>query len=205
MNKNKTTKTNESVKRKMCYNTNVNRQLNTPLLLSAIVMIFAVFIFSTSVSSALLHGFPYSADIGITLLNQDPDPVEPGKYVDIRFMLENYGESAAQNITLVVIPKYPFSLDDESSAEQTVGRLGGMQMSKESTIVKYKLRVDKNALDGVYPIKLKFKTSNEKGFVEIENINISVKTRNLRLLIDSTEIVPERISPGESAEIVINL
>ncbi len=184
---------------------NSKKKAQKTVILIIIVVTSAIALFAASVSAATLHGFPYSEDIGVTLLNQDPDPVEPGKYVDIRFMLENYGERDAENITFVILPKYPFSLDAGESAEQSIGRINGAQMGKDSVIVKYRLRVDTNAVDGKNPISIKYQTANNKGYVWIDNINISVRTRNVRLLVEDVKVIPEKVSPGDVAEITIKV
>ena len=36
--------------------------------------------------------------IRVALVNQEPDPVEPGKYVDVRFKIENRGSKNAEDV-----------------------------------------------------------------------------------------------------------
>src|SRR3989338_3713608 len=52
-----------------------------------------------------------TSQIEVTLINQEPDPAEPGNYVDARFKLDNNGSEEARNVEVEILPEYPFSLD----------------------------------------------------------------------------------------------
>ena len=53
-----------------------------------------------------------SPSIGVSLMNQDPDPVGPGEYVDLRFRISNTKiDTLAKNFQVELDPAFPFSLD----------------------------------------------------------------------------------------------
>src|SRR3989344_3612728 len=55
--------------------------------------------------------FRGGATLTVTFLSQDPDPVEPGSYVDLRWKVENLGTQELQDVQFVLDVDYPFSLN----------------------------------------------------------------------------------------------
>src|SRR3989338_11518034 len=51
-----------------------------------------------------------SHDIVVRLISQEPDPVRPGEFVDVRFKLDNNGTGMAENVQVEILPEFPFSL-----------------------------------------------------------------------------------------------
>ena len=96
-------------------------------------------------------------DIAVTLINQEPDPAEPGKYVDVRFKFDNNGSGEARNVMVELLPQYPFSLDPGADAVRNIGTIQSMQRGDVGIIVKYRLRVDKNAVERENDLKIKYK------------------------------------------------
>ena len=56
----------------------------------------------TATSKAVV---PYS-NVKVTFLSQDPDPVEPGEYVELRFRVENFESVAFMLLDAAYIRKY---------------------------------------------------------------------------------------------------
>ena len=94
--------------------------------------------------------------LDVTLLNQDPYPAQPDDYVDLVFKVENTGGAVANDVIFEIIPQYPFSLDPGADAATNVGYIMGVQYGEHSVFVKYKLRVDKDAIDGDNEIKIRY-------------------------------------------------
>jgi hypothetical protein len=112
--------------------------------------------------------------LNISLVNQDPYPAEPGGYVDLLFTLENWGTDSADNVAVELLPAYPFSLDPGTNATKVIGTIKGFQTDEKAVQVDYKVRVDKDAVDGTSEIKVRYTydsgTSVEKTFdVSISN------------------------------------
>jgi hypothetical protein len=112
--------------------------------------------------------------LNISLVNQDPYPAEPGGYVDLLFKLENWGTDSADNVAVQLLPTYPFSLDPGTNATKVIGTIKGFQTDEKAVQVDYKVRVDKDAVDGTSEIKVRYTydsgTSVEKTFdVSVSN------------------------------------
>jgi len=71
------------------------------------IVIMAVFLVSsvyTVFSAADFSG--KTNDILVTLTRQEPDPVEPGKQVEVSFKLDN-NQTDAKNLVFEILPEYP--------------------------------------------------------------------------------------------------
>lgn len=139
----------------------------------------------------------------ITLVNQKPDPVAPGNYVELRFKIENIGTTNAENISFELLPKFPFSLEPGESAIRNVGSVWGRQMGDLGVMIKYKLIVDKRAVEGTNYIKARYKIKNSD-WVTLE-FNLSIQTKVAVVGVSSVELEPEIIPPGEIVKINISM
>jgi len=152
---------------------------------------------------AIEAAIPNSADLSVSLISQDPDPVNPGEYVDVRWKVVNDGSKDADNVVFEIMPGYPFSLNPGESPIQDVGNVWGLQTGEKGIILHYKLRVDKDAIEGDNEIKLK---ANMKGNVsQTFNFTIRVQTIDAALGIYSSVTDPGMIIPGEESKIKITL
>ncbi len=138
----------------------------------------------------------------VGMLNQIPDPAEPGKYVDIRFKFENNGSKSLDNIEAEILPQYPFSLDPGTSTIKSLGSINPSQKGDKGVVIKYKLRVDKDALEGENEIKLRYRTNGD-GWITLSEFKIDVQPFDAILLLDTVKSIPESIGPGKRAKIEI--
>ena len=141
--------------------------------------------------------------IRTTLISQEPDPVDPGGYTDLRFKVENIGDNSISDVTIKIIPEYPFSLDPGEQAEQLIGSLLPRQKAESGVIVKYKIRVDKDAVEGENTIRLAYKIPGED-WVEKE-FTVNIRTADIVLSIDSVDSTPEVIPQGKTVKVAIKL
>jgi len=95
------------------------------------------------------------------LLNQDPYPAQPDDYVDLVFKLENTGGQDAEDVVVEILPEYPFALDPGADATKRLGLIRGVQYGENAVFVKYKIRVDKDAIDGENEISIRFNYNTE--------------------------------------------
>ncbi len=88
-----------------------------------------------------------------TMISQDPYPAVPNEYVKIVFQLNGTENPECGKVFFDVSPEYPFSLDANSSK---IVMHGGNFITDYPPylIAAYKLRVDKNALDGENNLKV---------------------------------------------------
>ena len=147
-----------------------------------------------------LAGLPIETDyiMKVTMLNQMPDPAEPGKYVDVRFKFENNGSKVAKNVEAEILPQYPFTLDPGTSAIKSLGSINPQQKGDNGVIIKYRLRVDKDALEGQNEIKLRYKTEDNV-WITLPEFKINIQPFDAILLLDKVVSNPEVIKPGEKA------
>lgn len=140
----------------------------------------------------------------VTMINQIPDPAEPGKYVDIRVKFENNGSKVAEDMEVEILPQYPFSLDTGTSAVKSLGSINPQQKGDNGVIVKYRLRVDKDALEGQNEIKLRYRTKDNV-WITMPEFKINIQPYDAILLLDKVTSDPEIIRPGEKATVGITL
>ena len=96
------------------------------------------------------------AYIDSTILNQDPYPAEPNAYVEILFKFENNGGLSIRDFMTEIIPIYPFSLDPSSNGVVKIGNIEGLQRDGDAIFVIYKVRIDKDAIDGNNKLKIRY-------------------------------------------------
>jgi len=142
--------------------------------------------------------------INITMMNQDPDPVGPGEYMEIRFMIHNSRPGTeAGNFQVELDPVYPFSLDSNEEAVRNIGTLPALGSGGNIIIVKYKVRVNDDAVEGTNPLKLKYKHDNTDWIAREFDVNIQTLDANLAIVSVATD--PSKIKPGEKAVIKIKV
>ncbi len=145
-----------------------------------------------------------SPKISVSLASQDPDPVEPGKIVELSLKLENQG-TLADDVEFEIIPEYPFSLLPGEVALRNVGTLGTSQNTDRAVFVKYKLRVDQNAVDGNHEIKVRYKTGAFESWNTIEDLTVKVQSHDAILSVEKIVTTPDIIAPGSKTKLGISL
>jgi len=114
-----------------------------------------------------------TVNLKTTFVNQDPYPAETGGYVNLLFKLENWGTNKAENVTFELLPEYPFSLDTGISAINELGTVGGSQTAENAFLIKYKIRVDKDAVDGENKIGVRYTYGNSMSY-SLGTFNVTV-------------------------------
>ncbi len=114
-----------------------------------------------------------TVNLKTTFVNQDPYPAETGGYVNLLFKLENWGTNKAENVTFELLSEYPFSLDTGVSAINELGTVGGSQTDENAFLIKYKVRVDKDAVDGENKIGVRYTYGNSMSY-SLGTFNVTV-------------------------------
>ncbi len=168
--------------------------------------VLVLFIMAATLANAAVSSEYYGENpkIIVSLASQDPDPVEPGKIVEVSFKLDNQG-ALANNVFFDIEPEYPFTLLPGEIKTKTIGTLGTTQNSERSVFVKYKLKVDQNAVDGSHEIKVRYKTENFESWTLLENLIIKVQSKDAILSVEKYTTTPEVIAPGSKAKLLIGL
>lgn len=165
-----------------------------------LITIFALCSAAFAVTTAYV---PRIAQLDFTMISQDPDPVEPGNIVDLRWKIENIGGGAAEDVQVELVADYPFSLYSGDLVKE-LGIIQGRQTGDKGVIILYKVRVDENAVEGTNEIKLKYKTANT-GWVELDPFEIRIQTVDATLSVEKIDVTPELAAPGEKAVISVEV
>ena len=164
------------------------------MILMALVMLVGIAWAASAQIDANYVG--YTQNIIVNLVKQEPDPVEPGKQVEVTFKLDNNGTSA-NGVIFEIMPEYPFSLLPGKSPSNYIGSLGTSQYGRYSVTVKYKLKVADDAADDNYKIKVRYKTDNMDSWATLDNLAIKVQTHDAILAVEKIFSVPQTTAPGE--------
>ena len=113
-------------------------------------IILLVLVFSIVIGSAIAQ--LYGEAVVISLLNQDPDPAISGDIVELRFGVENHGDDPSGNYFVEIAPQYPFEAIPGEDLVKNVGKVGTNVEGDNLIVVKFKVRVDKDATAGTYNI-----------------------------------------------------
>ena len=148
--------------------------------------------------------FGKAPSIIVSLTKQEPDPVEPGKQVEVSFKIDNNG-TTAYNLIFEILPEYPFSLLPDENPTKFIGTLGTSQDGKQSVIVRYKLKVVQNAVDGNHEIKVRYKSDNFDSWITLDNFRIKVQTHDAILAVEKFSTLPDVVSPGDKTKLRIEL
>ena len=161
----------------------------------------SLFVVFFLISSSLVYASTnVGTDISVTLLSQDPDPVEPGQVVKVKFKVENDGDETSTDSYVKIIPQFPFSIYNDVT-EKNIGHLRAASTGADAVIVEFKLKVDESAIEGDTELELMVKTGvlswiNYKD----DDFMIDIQTHDAVLDITSISFEPQQIAPGENAE-----
>lgn len=90
-----------------------------------------------------------------TLLNQDPDPAEPGKYLELRWKVEKFGNALITGLVYELEVDHPFFFDDSDTPSRDLGNWEGLSDDQAFVTLFYKLRVADDAVEDTYKVRLK--------------------------------------------------
>lgn len=140
--------------------------------------------------------------IKVTLMSQEPDPVEPGETVTVKFKIENEGTQSSTDAVVKIIPKYPFTIYGDD-AEKNIGKLKAVSTGADAAIVEFKLKIDELAVQGDLPLDLMVQQGGGAVSYTNNEFLIHILSRNALLEINSITSDPSPISPGDVANINI--
>ncbi|OGI12263.1 hypothetical protein A3K64_02970 [Candidatus Micrarchaeota archaeon RBG_16_36_9] len=154
-------------------------------------------------SGTVVTGITY---LKVNLVNQDPSSANPGEYVKLLFKIENRGTVDAQNVTLTLVPEYPFSLDPGTSAVNNIGTVNGMQTGSKAFLVEYKVKVDKDAVDGDNEIKLKYSENDKNYYTQTFNVTVSNSKTDFDIIAqDSTTLAIANTGNNTASAVIIRI
>ena len=161
---------------------------------SFIIMLLAISLLSTFA----LADVDSSKIVSISLVNQDPDPAIAGDIVEIRLGIENKGGAAIEDIVIEVDPEYPFELVSGEDSIEEIGTLKPYQSGSDIKIIKYMLRVDRDAIAGQYELRiLQYGPEGKDVWYGAKTVNLDIKSKESAevIYIDQVELLPGEITP----------
>ncbi|KAF5421149.1 MAG: hypothetical protein C5S45_03910 [Candidatus Methanocomedens sp.] len=175
----------------------IRKYMNLLGSLFLVALIFTISATSVSASAALL-----SADI----VKCDPNPAQIGEYVNVWIKIENIGNTRAEDVSVKLIPSYPFSLD---AGDDAVRKIGILSTDRHASL-EYHLYVDENARPGTRSIKVLYQDDEGTAWIE-EELDIWVgsgsDTFDSRGTIQLEQITtePEVLMPGDEGTVTFTL
>jgi len=166
--------------------------------------IFILLLILSTLTFSLVEA--YSTDknpeIQVTLISQDPDPVEPGQIVKVKFKIENDGKHTSDDAIVKILPKFPFSLYGDV-AEKNIGKLRASSIGGDAEIVEFNLKVNEKAVEEETEIELEIKMGTTQLKYDDNDFMIDIQTHDAVLDITSIVYEPQQIVPGQTAVIKI--
>lgn len=141
--------------------------------------------------------------ISVNLLNQDPDPVNPGDILEVRISIENTGYTDIENCYLEIKPEYPFRALSGEKLVESIGTLGKRSEDDRRKVVKFKVGIENDVNEGKYPLKVYLYSTGSKNKISL--------TRELTIDIDSESnaeieyINVEKLVPGEKTRLIFGI
>ncbi len=140
------------------------------------------------------------SQLDITLMRTDPDTVSAGTYFDIVVKLENIGTKEAKNVSVTILPEYPFSLGPGEDAKKDYGTLEIMS----PITMRYTLYADENAIDGLNKLAVAYTT--QTGMKVTEDITIDIESKKISLYVGGLETDPTKLtSDTDSAKFTVEI
>jgi len=156
--------------------------------------------------STLIYDTIAFNSVNASFISQDPDPAEPGKYVTLRFKIENLGSEKTPDLYFRLKTDYPLSFDTLDSEVVHVGTMLPRQFGANAAILKFTVRVDKSAVQGTTYVDLvQYANKNESNSVISKDFPIIIKNFDSILEVKSVKVTPEMVAPGAKGTVTITL
>ncbi|MEM4755816.1 MAG: hypothetical protein QW594_01655 [Candidatus Woesearchaeota archaeon] len=167
-----------------------------------LAMLSIVLVALAVLSSVAVASVVSTSKVVVTMMSQNPDPVQPGRYVEVRWKVENKGGSPTNEFLFELMPQFPFSLDPGVESIQQLGKVDSYQIGPDAYVVYYKLRVDENAVAGENTIKYRYSPNGGTNWVEKTSI-IKIEESEVILVVDEVLTKPARAQPGQTVDLQI--
>jgi len=139
---------------------------------------------ATTANNSIMSG---AVSLRTVFVSQDPYPAEPNAYVNLLFKLENWGTDKAENVVFELVPEYPFSLDPGANATIEIGTVNGLQTDTNALLLRYKVKVDKDAVKGENEIGIKYGFGDGSTFyVKTFNVSVSNPQTDFEVVMQGT-------------------
>jgi len=163
------------------------------------ILLITILILGIILKTVFAVNMVEGSKIDVSLISQEPDPVNPGEVVDLRFKIQNLGASPTENLVFEILPQYPFSVY-KGSSQQKVSSLQGLQKDDEGAIILYKIKVDEDAVEKEETIDIRYKEDKIGApWIIIEDFPVRIRTRDIVVSIEAITSSPDPIPPGKES------
>lgn len=112
-------------------------------------------------------------NLDVSLINQDPYPAIPGDYVKIVFQIDGVENPECGNVEFELLEQYPLIFDPGTNPLIQISAGTYHKDFNSFLIAPYKVRIDKDALNGETPIEVRYRYGSQTNYLQEEfNINI---------------------------------
>ena len=143
--------------------------------------------------------------IRVSMISQTPDPVHPGEYLELRWMVINMGSTPLEDLEFKLVPDYPFELLGADDGIEELGTIQGQQKGEEGVVLYYKVRIAEDASEGVNKLRLMYRFRGVPDWTELEKFDVRVRGRYNAVVIDGFDVEPKTIAPGSTGKLSITL
>lgn len=118
------------------------------------------------------------------LLNQDPYPATQGEYVKLAFQLQGIENPDCGRVSFELLNKYPIIFDPNTTTKYEIDAGTFKKDYSPYSILTYKVRVDKDAVDGDNPIEIEYSYSNSDVRLKKQfNLNLGDSMANFEVFV----------------------
>lgn len=143
------------------------------------------------------------SSLDVQLVNYQPVPARPGDNLDVWLQVMNDGGTPSKKGTVTILESYPFIVESETDKTKDFDNIP----AQSGFLVKTKVRVDKDANEGVNYVKVRVQEEGSDDWIERE-LPITIRGTSSALTILSTNVESEKtgtIPPGGEATLTIRI
>lgn len=173
----------------------------TQILALCIVAGFFLLTASPALGAPLAGG--QGSRIQANFMSQDPDPVDAGKDVELRWQVVNTLSSTTENLRFHLDADYPLLFEAGDSPDKDLGASAGTNDNKIFYVLHYKLRVADNAIKGTYNVTLSWYTG--EGWTK-KDFPIYIDPKRADFVVGALVTSPEKlIADMDEAKLSVNI
>ncbi|NLV26009.1 MAG: hypothetical protein GXY48_02410 [Methanomicrobiales archaeon] len=137
----------------------------------------------------------------LSLENNFPEPVKPGKKIEGTIKISNDGSTQADNIRIFINGTPPYAIPSGISSFMIESLGTGMFMEKNISLL-----IDKNTPTGIIkiPVRMTYAILDGSVIEDTGSIGLDVRGES-EISITSVETTPARVNPGEPFDLIIRV
>lgn len=116
-----------------------------------------------------------ACSLDVSLVNQDPYPAIPGEYVKLVFQVTGISDVDCGRVNFELVESYPLMFDPNTTKKVEINSGVYARNFQSFLLVPYKVRIDKDALDGENEIEVKFSNSGTSNAFRSKTFEVYVE------------------------------